>query len=131
MNKITESLNRQYITEAVFKMSDNDIKKKLIEIIKEQLKISRVDMNKTLTEQGMDSLDAVEIVMEIEEEFGVKIPDDTWEKMSNPLSKVRNETTVKEFIKITIEFIRGYHKTKPSSIKVKGVVRKLIKKLAK
>ena len=35
------------------------------------------------TDLGMDSLDGVELIMEIEKEFGITIPDDEAEKVSN------------------------------------------------
>ncbi|KAB3535201.1 acyl carrier protein [Alkaliphilus pronyensis] len=60
---------------------------KIVEIIGEQLGIddmSEVTMNTSLIKDlEADSLDAVEIIMAIEDEFGVEIPDDEAEKFKN------------------------------------------------
>lgn len=63
-------------------MADNT--ERVIEIVAEQL---GVDKEKVKTETsfvgdlGADSLDTVELVMELEEEFNVNIPDDAAEKI--------------------------------------------------
>ena len=44
----------------------------------------------TLDDLGVDSLDAVEIIMELEDEFGIEIPDD----------EVENVKTVGDIVKI-------------------------------
>ncbi len=55
-----------------------DIANKVIKFIAEQLNkdVSEVTLEKELVaDLGADSLDAVEIIMNLEEEFGVTVPD--------------------------------------------------------
>lgn len=57
---------------------------KVREIIAEQLGVKKeevIDGAKFIDDLGADSLDTVELVMALEEEFGVEIPDDDAEKM--------------------------------------------------
>src|SRR5687768_7738107 len=56
---------------------------RILELICEQLGISSENIRSetTLRELGADSLDTVELVMELEEEFDVNIPDDVAEKI--------------------------------------------------
>lgn len=64
-------------------MSDNTLSK-VISIISEQLGVdeSQITSESNFVEDlGADSLDVVELVMSIEEEFSVTIPDDVAEKM--------------------------------------------------
>lgn len=60
---------------------------KVVNIIAEQLgveDISEINKNTSLiNDLEADSLDAVEIIMEIEDEFGIEIPDDEAEKFKN------------------------------------------------
>ncbi|SCY84890.1 acyl carrier protein [Alkaliphilus peptidifermentans] len=60
---------------------------RVVEIIGEQLGINDVSEVKMTTslinDLEADSLDAVEIVMAIEDEFGVEIPDEEAEKFKN------------------------------------------------
>ncbi len=55
------------------------------EIIAEQLGVKKeevTDSAKFIDDLGADSLDTVELVMALEEEFGVEIPDEDAEKMA-------------------------------------------------
>jgi acyl carrier protein len=63
-------------------MSEEDIHRKLTKILEEQLGTDRDDCypEQTLEKLGMDSLDQVELVMAIEEEFGLAVEDDITEK---------------------------------------------------
>ena len=57
---------------------------KVREIIAEQLGVKKdevTDEAKFIDDLGADSLDTVELVMALEEEFGVEIPDEDAEKM--------------------------------------------------
>lgn len=58
---------------------------KIAHIIADKLKIeaSLVKPESTLKDLGADSLDLVEIIMKIEEQFGVEIDDDKAESMKN------------------------------------------------
>ena len=63
----------------------NDTAEKIYEIIAEKLTIEKeiIKPNATLQDLGADSLDMVEIVMKIEEEYGIEINDDVVEKLRN------------------------------------------------
>lgn len=64
---------------------DNDIEKKVKKIISEQLgvKEEEVTSNSSFVEDlGADSLDTVELVMALEEEFDTEIPDEEAEKIT-------------------------------------------------
>ncbi len=62
-----------------------DTADKIVSIIVEKLDIepSAVQMTSTLADLGADSLDLVEIIMKIEEEFGIEINDEVVEKLQN------------------------------------------------
>ena len=60
-------------------MSDKTNEARVKEIIVEQLGVNEDQVTpeaKLLEDLGADSLDAVELVMAIEEEFGIEVPDD-------------------------------------------------------
>lgn len=65
-------------------MSDGNIEAKVKEIIVEQLGVNADQVKpeaKMIEDLGADSLDAVELVMAIEEEFGIEVPDEEAEKL--------------------------------------------------
>jgi acyl carrier protein len=65
-------------------VADNNIEKRVIEIVCENLGVNKdqVTRSTSFTEDiGADSLDIVELVMELEEEFEITIPDDQAEKI--------------------------------------------------
>ena len=65
-------------------MSEKSIEEKVKDIIVEQLGVNpeQVTPNASFIEDlGADSLDTVELVMELEEEFEMNIPDDAAEKI--------------------------------------------------
>lgn len=67
-------------------MSREEIEIKVKEIVAEKAgcEISEVNEQTNLEETlGMDSLDRVELIMEIEKEFIISVPDDEAEKVSN------------------------------------------------
>lgn len=63
-------------------MSDDN--QKIIDILVDKLgvKADEVTDDKKLTDLGADSLDAVELIMEVEQQFSISIPDDEAEKIS-------------------------------------------------
>ena len=66
-------------------MSDNNIEAKVKSIIIDQLGVSEdeVTINASFVDDlGADSLDLVELVMALEEEFGQEIPDEDAEKIA-------------------------------------------------
>jgi acyl carrier protein len=73
------------------------VEEKVKEIIVEQLSVDEGEVTPTasfIDDLGADSLDTVELVMALEEGFGIEIPDDAAEKI----------TTVKE----AINYIAGH-----------------------
>lgn len=69
-----------------------EIGQKVKSIIAEQLgvKVEEVtDTAKFVDDLGADSLDTVELVMALEEEFGIEIPDEDAEKMTSVGEAVR------------------------------------------
>jgi acyl carrier protein len=62
----------------------DDIRAKVIEMAAEQFahpKEQITDATHFVNDMGADSLDVVELVMQIEENFGVSIPDDKADKL--------------------------------------------------
>jgi acyl carrier protein len=60
------------------------VEERVIEIVAEQLGVSKDQIAREtsfVNDLGADSLDTVELVMELEEEFDINIPDDTAEKI--------------------------------------------------
>ena len=79
----------------------SDIEQRVKKIVAEQLGVAEADIKNTSTfveDLGADSLDNVELVMALEEEFGIEIPDEDAEKI----------TRVKE----AVEYIEAHAKTK-------------------
>ncbi len=69
-----------------------EVSQKVKSIIAEQLgaKVEEVtDTASFVDDLGADSLDTVELVMALEEEFGIEIPDEDAEKMTNVGEAVR------------------------------------------
>lgn len=62
-----------------------DTFEKVAALVAEKLNIdkSRITQTSTLTDLGADSLDLVEIIMKMEEQFGIEINDEDAEKMNN------------------------------------------------
>ena len=69
------------------------IEAKVKEIVEDTLGVEEVRNDQTFEELGADSLDTVELIMEIEEEFEIDIPDEEAEKI----------TTVQDAIDYVIE----------------------------
>ena len=69
-----------------------DVAGKVKAIIAEQLGVKVEEVTDTASfvdDLGADSLDTVELVMALEEEFGIEIPDEDAEKMTNVGEAVR------------------------------------------
>lgn len=65
-------------------MARDSIESKVIEIISNQLSLEEDDIkgdSRFVDDLGADSLDIVELIMEMEEEFEIEIPDEDVEKM--------------------------------------------------
>ncbi len=62
----------------------SSVESRVIDIVAEQLGVDRDKITRDsnfVNDLGADSLDTVELVMELEEEFDIKIPDETAEKI--------------------------------------------------
>ena len=67
-------------------MSDNSPADRIKKIIVEQLGVNEYQIKpeaKFIEDLGADSLDTVELVMALEEEFGTEIPDEEAEKLQS------------------------------------------------
>lgn len=67
-------------------MSDKTNEVRIKDIIVEQLGVNEDQVTaeaKLMEDLGADSLDAVELVMALEEEFGIEVPDDEAEKLTS------------------------------------------------
>jgi len=61
-----------------------DVSERVIDIVAEQLGVDKEKVKletSFVNDLGADSLDTVELVMELEEEFNINIPDDAAEKI--------------------------------------------------
>jgi acyl carrier protein len=70
----------------------SEVAQKVKSIIAEQLGVKVEEVTDTASfvdDLGADSLDTVELVMALEEEFGIEIPDEDAEKMTNVGEAVR------------------------------------------
>ena len=67
-------------------MADKPIDQRVRDIIVEQLGVKPDQVTpeaKFIEDLGADSLDTVELIMALEEEFGIEVPDEQAEKLQN------------------------------------------------
>lgn len=72
-------------------MANTDIENRVIEIVAKQLGRSKSEITKETSfvdDLGADSLDTVELVMALEEEFGAEIPDEEAVKITTVQSAI-------------------------------------------
>jgi len=75
------------------------VEQRVREIVAEQLERDVNEVTKTaslIDDLGADSLDVVELVMKMEEEFGIEIPDEDAEKIKTVNDVVQYITTHKK-----------------------------------
>ena len=80
-------------------MSDEQIRQRVIDIVCEHLAVNKdqvTDNTSFIEDIGADSLDIVELVMELEEEFDIQIPDEQAEKIKTVGEAV-------EYIKVAVK----------------------------
>jgi acyl carrier protein len=80
-------------------MDEKEIRTKVAEIIKDKLGVEDdkiVDEAKYVEDLGADSLSLVDIAMALEDEFGMKIPDEDIEKITTVGSTIQY---IKEHLK--------------------------------
>ena len=73
-----------------------DVQKRIIELIAEQLEREPSEITPEMSfadDLGADSLDLVELIMTVEEEFNIEIPDDEAEKI--------------KFVKDAIDYVKA------------------------
>ena len=72
------------------------VEERVIDIVAEQLGVSKDQITRDtsfVNDLGADSLDTVELVMALEEEFGIEIPDEEAEKIAtvqNAIAYIRD-----------------------------------------
>lgn len=65
-------------------ISDEEIEQKVIQIVSEQMSVDKAEITRQtsfVNDLNADSLDTVELVMELEDEFDMTIPDEQAEKL--------------------------------------------------
>ena len=75
------------------------VEQRVREIVAEQLERDVNEVTKTVSlidDLGADSLDVVELVMKMEEEFGIEIPDEEAEKIKTVNDVIQYITTHKK-----------------------------------
>jgi len=69
--------------------------KKVEQVMAKKLKVDSIDPNKELRELGLDSLDVVELLLELEDEFGIQFSSDelkTLKKVSDLYDAIKSKT---------------------------------------
>jgi acyl carrier protein len=80
-------------------VTDETIRQRVIDIVCDHLAVNKdqvTDTTSFIEDIGADSLDIVELVMELEEEFDIQIPDDQAEKIKTVGEAV-------EYIKVALK----------------------------
>ena len=80
-------------------MKKMTLEEKVIKMIAEQLGIPKEDCSPAaafIEDLGADSLDTVELVMALEEEFGTEIPDEEAEKLKTVGDAIKYVETLKK-----------------------------------
>lgn len=83
-----------------------DIYERVVRVFQEQFDVVDITPEMTLDRFNMDSLDIVELVMDLEEEFDRDIPDTSWET-----SGISSDTTIQQLV----DCVQGCMMVTPSS----------------
>ncbi|CAH2244563.1 acyl carrier protein, mitochondrial isoform X1 [Pararge aegeria] len=84
---VVNQRKRQYATGPVHKITESEIQERVIKVCKAYDKLVSVQLSLDshfMTDLGLDSLDHVEIIMAMEDEFGFEIPDGDAERLVRP-----------------------------------------------
>ena len=80
-------------------MDEKELAEKVMDMIAEELGVERDEVKPEATfieDLGADSLDVVELIMKMEEEFGISIPDEDAEKIKtvqDAIDYIKNKTS--------------------------------------
>ena len=84
LEELTDYLEKEKIKKASVVIRDSSLREEILDIVMNNLGLSAdeiTDDSSFFKELGADSLDFVEIVMDVEKEFKITIPDDEVEKL--------------------------------------------------
>eukprot|EP01132_Coremiostelium_polycephalum_P007848 gene7848-9662_t len=90
--------NNYYGSDA--RLSEKEISDRVVDIVSKYDKVQGLNVtpNSTFKELGLDSLDSADILVAVEEEFGIEIPDEDADRISSCLetiSYIRKNPTAK------------------------------------
>jgi acyl carrier protein len=83
-SRAVERIINRLATGGYVVVSDQDIEVKVIQIVSEQMSVDKGEITRQtsfVNDLNADSLDTVELVMELEDEFDMTIPDEEAEKL--------------------------------------------------
>ncbi len=86
----------RYLRSKRCRLIDEDVASKVVEIIAKQKRITpdQVTVDSTFQELGLDSLDAVNILFELEGEFNISISDEQARKIKDVRQMVEGVSTL-------------------------------------
>ncbi len=90
------------------------VEERVIDIVAEQLGVSKDQITREtsfVNDLGADSLDTVELVMELEEEFDINIPDDAAEKIQTVGQAIDHIEKAVEDRQTGTDFLTSFHET--------------------
>lgn len=85
-----------------------DVYERVVRVLQEDFDVIDIAPEMILERFNMDSLDVVELAMDLEEEFDMDIPDTTWET-----SGISSDTTIQQFV----DCVQGWYDGHPFKLK--------------